>query len=188
MASGTDSVAIGNGATATRDGQVAVGGENSTYTMAGLGSSASTAAQSGDIGVVTTDRNGNLAADFSVSQNLAAQSLAISQNTSAIQGNSAAIQNNTAAILAAVEGIEFNSQAIAENRGGIAAAIALDTAYVPLGQTWAVSGGYGFYDSEGAFAGSIAYRINDTFQLNGGLTTGTDNGKTGGRAGFQASW
>ncbi|MBU2418650.1 MAG: YadA-like family protein, partial [Alphaproteobacteria bacterium] len=49
----------------SRPGQVALGGAGSTYTLAGIGSTASRAAQSGDTRYVTADAGGNLAlADF----------------------------------------------------------------------------------------------------------------------------
>lgn len=56
-----NAVAIGAGARTTRAGQVAVGTAASTYTLAGLPSDASRAAQSGPTQFVTTDGNGNLA-------------------------------------------------------------------------------------------------------------------------------
>lgn len=59
---------------------------------------------------------------------------------------------------------------------------------MPLGHSFAVSGGVGYYDDESAFAGSVAYRLNNNFQFNGAVTTGVDNGSTGARAGFNASW
>jgi len=55
------SVAIGQSAVASRVGQVALGTSGSTYTMAGISSSASRAAQSGATSFVTTDAAGNLA-------------------------------------------------------------------------------------------------------------------------------
>jgi len=58
---GAGSVAIGDGAVATRAGQVALGSAGSTYTMAGIGSAASLAAQSGPTRFVTSDASGNLA-------------------------------------------------------------------------------------------------------------------------------
>ena len=59
------SVAIGRGAVATRVDQVALGSAASTYTMSGIASDASRAAQSGATGFVTSDASGNLAvADF----------------------------------------------------------------------------------------------------------------------------
>jgi autotransporter adhesin len=75
VAAGTGSIAIGRGATAaqagavaigadattTRANQVAIGGSGNTYTLAGVNSAASTAAQSGPVRVVTADASGNLA-------------------------------------------------------------------------------------------------------------------------------
>jgi autotransporter adhesin len=53
--------AIGNGATTTRNNQVVVGTATNTITTPGVTSNASIAAQSGPLSVVTTDSNGNLA-------------------------------------------------------------------------------------------------------------------------------
>jgi autotransporter adhesin len=55
------SVAIGEGAVASRAGQVSLGSAASTYTLAGIGSAESRAAQSGDLRYLTSDAAGNLA-------------------------------------------------------------------------------------------------------------------------------
>src|SRR5262249_42098903 len=55
-----NSTAIGNGAATTRINQVAIGTGSNTYTLAGINSAASLAAQSGTLKVVTTDAAGNL--------------------------------------------------------------------------------------------------------------------------------
>jgi len=57
------STAIGGGAFTTRANQVVLGTSNETYTLPGLSSAASTAAQAGPISLVTTDGAGNLASD-----------------------------------------------------------------------------------------------------------------------------
>lgn len=162
-----NSIAIGNGAVASAANQVAIGGSDATYQMAGINSAASTAAQTGEVGVVTTDRNGNLAADYSFSG-------ALAQNAGLITLNSAMIAENR--------------DAIRDNTAGIAAAIALDSPYVPEGKTFGLSGGVGFYDDESAVAMAAAFRLNKTWQLNAGVTSGVDRGETGGRVGFQAAW
>jgi trimeric autotransporter adhesin len=56
-----NSTAIGRGATTTRAGQVMIGTSTNTYTMPGVTSSASRAAQSGPTQVLTTDAAGNIA-------------------------------------------------------------------------------------------------------------------------------
>lgn len=58
-----NSAAFGYGATAQYANQQVFGTRSNTYTMAGITSSASTAAQSGQLGLVTTDSNGDLASD-----------------------------------------------------------------------------------------------------------------------------
>ena len=56
-----NSTAIGTGAATTRTNQVAIGTGSNAYTLAGINSAASLAAQSGTLRVVTTDAAGNLA-------------------------------------------------------------------------------------------------------------------------------
>ena len=53
--------ALGNGATTTRPNQVVIGTATNTYTTPGVTSNASIAVQSGPLSIVTTDANGNLA-------------------------------------------------------------------------------------------------------------------------------
>ena len=76
----TGSTAIGHGATTTRANQVMVGTVSDTYTMPGITSAASSAAQSGPTQFVTTDANGNLASDNG------ATSIIINKNTAGIAG------------------------------------------------------------------------------------------------------
>ena len=57
------STALGASATTTRSGQVMIGTGFNTYTLPGLTSGLSTAAQSGPTALVTTDAAGNLASD-----------------------------------------------------------------------------------------------------------------------------
>lgn len=64
-----NSTALGNGATTTRANQVAIGTGSNTYTMAGVASDASRAAQVGATQVLTTDAYGNIAsADVDLGQ------------------------------------------------------------------------------------------------------------------------
>ena len=169
-----NSVAIGNGATTTRANQVAVGGSDSTYTMSGINSAASTSSQSGPIGLVTTDQNGNLAADYTFSDSLTANSGAIAQNTNLISLNTDLIARN--------------SELARDNQAGIAAAMALDMPFIAVGHKYAVSSGFGFYGDETAFSAAGAFRVSDHLQFNAGLSTGLNRGETGGRVGLSASW
>ncbi len=58
-----NSTAIGTGASTTRDDQVMLGTSNQTYTTPGITSDRSNHRQSGPLELVSTDANGNLAAD-----------------------------------------------------------------------------------------------------------------------------
>lgn len=60
-ASQANTTAIGYGASTSRAGQMVFGTAANTYTMQGITSSASRAAQSGPVEIVTSDANGNLA-------------------------------------------------------------------------------------------------------------------------------
>jgi hypothetical protein len=62
-ATASNSAAFGAGAQATRAGQMSFGTSSNTYTMSGITSGASLAAQSGPLQVVTSDAGGNLATD-----------------------------------------------------------------------------------------------------------------------------
>ncbi len=60
----TNSVALGAGTATTRDNQIVLGAAGQTITARRHPTAAATAAQTGTIGIVTTDANGNLAADM----------------------------------------------------------------------------------------------------------------------------
>jgi len=69
-----NSTAVGTGATTTRANQQSFGTALNTYTMAGITSAASTAAQSGPTQIVTSDAGGNLATISPASLGFATQS------------------------------------------------------------------------------------------------------------------
>ena len=62
-ATNAGATAIGMGASTIRANEIALGTAANTVRAAGIPSAASTAAQSGRLGLVTTDANGNLASD-----------------------------------------------------------------------------------------------------------------------------
>jgi autotransporter adhesin len=159
-AEGANSVAIGNGAVASRDNQVVVGNSENTYTLPGIASNASRAAQSGPVNFVTADANGNLAVSEEASNAFASLGSKVQQN----------------------------ADDIADNREGIAMAMALEVPYVPVDRQFAVSGGLGTFDGANAFAMSGAYRINSNTQLDAGVTYGFSRQQVGGRVGVSYSW
>ncbi len=63
QATHSGSTAIGYSAATTRANQVVLGTSAETYTLPGVSSAASTAAQTGQLGLVTSDVSGNLAYD-----------------------------------------------------------------------------------------------------------------------------
>jgi hypothetical protein len=80
----TNSAAFGYGATAQYANQQVFGTASNTYTMPGISSSASAAAQSGQLGLVTTDSNGNLASDPGLYNQIGKNAEGIAKNTSGI--------------------------------------------------------------------------------------------------------
>jgi len=103
-ASHAGSTAIGTGAATTRNNQVMIGTASDTYTMPGIASAASRAAQSGATRVLTTDASGNIAAsDIDLNQ--------MSADISELRGATSELRK--------------------ESRQGIAAAMAMTAAPTP---------------------------------------------------------
>lgn len=76
----TASTALGSGATTSRSSQMVLGTTGATYTLPGVGSAASRAAQSGPTQFVTADGDGNLSTDGG------ATNIIINKNTAGIAG------------------------------------------------------------------------------------------------------
>lgn len=170
-----NTTSLGAGAQAVRDNQMALGTAANTYTMAGIKSAASTAAQSGPTYLATTDANGNMAATtFSTEELVAtvgqsaatniAQDASIAiladglvDNTNAIadlDGRVGALENNSTALSNQI------SEVRTEARQGIAAAIAMANPGMPSapGKTsWATNVGY--FKGAVAFGGALMYRF-----------------------------
>lgn len=133
QASGEESVAIGAGAIAARPRQVAIGTAASTYSLPGLASAASRAAQSGPTQVVTTDAAGNLAA----------------------------LPIDLAGLDQRIDGVAaYAREGRREARQGVAAAMAMTAAAMPSrpGKTsW--SGNTATYKGEWAAGFAVAHRL-----------------------------
>jgi hypothetical protein len=163
-----NSVAIGTNARTTRANQVALGTAGSTYTMGGVTSAASRAAQSGSTQFVTTDAAGNLA-------------------------TSGYGPNHIAALDGRVGNLETTvSQLQRDMRGayqGTAIALALTGAVLPQGKNFAVSTNFGTYRGETGFGASGVARITDNVFVSGGIGLGT-SGQTNiaGRGGVTLAW
>jgi autotransporter adhesin len=178
VATGANAVAIGNGATATfansaafgngavaaRANQQVFGTAANTYTMAGIESAASKAAQTGPTQIVTSDSGGNLA-----TTSLASLGVASSTDIAGINSQLGGINSQLVGINSQLVGI--NSQLVGintriddlqrESRRGIAATAALATAMMPSapGKT-TISANSGFFHSDVGLGVAIAHRLN----------------------------
>jgi trimeric autotransporter adhesin len=153
-----NSAAFGNGAAATRANQQVFGSATNTYTLAGVTSAASLAAQSGPTKVVTTDAAGNLAAASFTPQDI-----------SSLQSQAASLQSR-------VNSLEGQVGAnLIEARRGIAAAVATASAPMPSAPgktTWQVRGSN--FQSQTGFGFGFAHRLNTGMPLS--IVGGYGNG------------
>lgn len=158
----TNASAFGASATTTRDNQVALGTETNTYTLAGINSNSSRAAQSGPLEVVTSDASGNLG------------TVPISSFFSRVDG-----------LEAEFEGINRN---LNRQSDGIAIAMALGGINLPDGKDFALGGNVGFYDGTTAFGVGAIGQLTEGVYLNGGVGLGTKSSTVAGRAGMTLAW
>lgn len=141
-----NATAIGAGAATTRDNQIALGTSSSTYTMPGIDSNASRAAQQGPTRVVTSDAFGNLATSNVDLNGLADDVSSLKRKTSDMQK---------------------------ESRRGIAAAMAMAAAVTPSGPgktAWAANMAAFHGQVAGSF--SVAHTLDLTIPvtLNGAVS------------------
>jgi autotransporter adhesin len=158
-----NAVALGAGASTTRDNQIAIGSGAHTYTMAGIASTQSRAAQSGAVQVVTSDSGGNLATASAT--DLFPQ----------IGGFDNRIGN-----------IEKGMSVHAD---GIAMALALGGAMAPPdGKTFAISGNVGLFEGAQAMGFSAVGRLDESWFVNASVGMGFSTNTVGGRLGATYSW
>lgn len=159
-------VAIGNSVTTTRANQVSLGNTGNTYTLAGIGSADSLAAQTGPVQFVTTDAAGNLAtASISIPD---------------ISG----LDSRVGSLETSVHELQKDMRRSFE---GTALAMAMGGAILPEGKTYAISAGWGTFRGENAFAASGVAKLNDNFYAQGGVGVGARGG-VGGRLGVTVAW
>ena len=190
-AAGNSSVALGNGAAAnqantvaiganvktTRANQVAIGNAGNTYTLAGIASPASAAAQSGATNFVTTDAAGNLAASAYGPSTIAG----LGNRIDSVQAQ----VNNLEAKTDAVQ--RYAIQTRKEARQGVGLAIAQATPPMPTEPgktTWATNGAT--YRGEWAGGVALAHRLPTCcvpIAITAGVAYGGDNA-LGARAGL----
>lgn len=168
------SVAIGQGATTTRENQVVLGSTSTTYTMAGLGSAASTAAQSGTTKIVTGDSFGNLAYSTFTTADIANLQKSVADLTSEFSN-----------INTQIEGL---GQRARQADGGIAAAMALGGTMLLPDTSVSVSFNLATYRGEQGFSGSVVARVRENVWISGGIGGSTVKRSTGGRVGVSFGW
>src|SRR5882724_5594824 len=163
-----NSTAIGNGATATRANQQMFGTASNTYTMAGIATAASRAAQVGPTSIVTSDNAGNLA-----TRSLADLGFASQSDISGINGRLDALNGRIN---------DVNREA----RGGIALALAASGLQFDTrpGKV-SLSGGYGNFKGQSGFAVGLGYAVSESMRFNAAFTA-AQQGDIGARVG--ASW
>jgi hypothetical protein len=163
----SNSAAFGNGATATRANQQVFGTSANTYTLAGVASSTSRAAQSGPTQFVTTDASGNLAA-----ANAADLGLATTGDLAAINARLNDLDSRTSKALT-----------------GVAMAFAM--AGVPNlmpNERFAVTANFGTYEGKNGTAFNAAVRLSEQAQMTGGVAVGINDSVVGGRVGLRFGW
>lgn len=153
VASYANSTAIGAGAATSRASQIAIGTGSSTYSLAGIASEESRAAQSGPVQVVTSDAGGNLAtADLS----------SFFPDIGGLEDRIGSLEN-------------YAAESRQEARQGIAAAMAMTVAPMPSapGKTsWATN--IAAFKGEVAFGASLAHRfdVDVPFAMTAGFAYG----------------
>lgn len=162
-----NSAAFGSGATTTRANQQAFGTTSNTYTMSGIASAASKAAQSGPTQLVTSDSAGNLATTTLADLGIASTSALGTINR------------------------RLDDLAARSNRASNGIAMAFAMAGVPTllpGETLAMTMNYGTFEGASGLALNAALRLNDTLQVTGGIGYGVDEQIAGGRVGLRMAW
>jgi len=157
----SNTIAIGTGVSTSRANQVAIGSAGQTYTLAGVASTQSAAAQNGPTNFVTSDASGNLATSSYGPASLASMDGRIT---------------NLEAGVAAVSQYAYDTRR--EARQGVAAAMAMASAPLPSapGKLSYVFNGAS-YLGEYAMGGSLAYRLGTDLPL--AVTAGVSAGGGG---------
>ena len=147
------------------------GTATNTYTMPGVASAASLAAQTGSLSFVTSDAGGNLAT-------LSSGSIASVASVAALDGRVTNLENN-------VKTLNYDVRKAFE---GAAVAIAMGGSALPDNKKFAISANWGNFSGENAFGGVAQVRISNNFVANAAIGAGFARGGVGGRVGGTFAW
>jgi trimeric autotransporter adhesin len=165
-----NAVAIGQAVATTRANQVAIGSADHTYTLAGLSSDASLAAQSGAVRMVTADASGNLAT---------MDMQPWFERVGALEGRADVYD----------ERWRVADDSFDRHADGVATALALGGAQIlQPGQRFSMSANIGHFDGSSAVGFGAIGRLNERVSVNVGVGAGFRTGTVAGRAGISFGW
>ena len=156
----------------------------------------------GNITTNTTNIAANTAAIGALDTRVTTNTTNIAANTTAISGLNTRVTANTTAItalqsLTATHTSQINQlfgesaanrAAIDRANEGVAMALAMESPMLPAGTTFALSGGVGYYEDQGAGTLALSARIGENAAFSAGVGVGFDSGEIGARGGFQVAW
>ncbi|TXM70249.1 hypothetical protein FV226_17335 [Methylobacterium sp. WL12] len=178
-----NAIAIGPGARTTRANQVAIGNGSNTYTLGGIGSAQSAAAQSGETRFVTSDTAGNLATSGYGPSTIAG----LGSRLDSAEGRLGGVEARVGTLESRTNALsQYSTETRREARQGVATALAMPTASMPSAPgrtTWVLNSAT--YRGEWAGGAALSHRLPTAVPLaiNVGYAYGGDGGH-GVRAGL----
>lgn len=163
---------------------------------------ANIAVNAGNIATNTTNIAANTAAIGVLDTRVTTNTTNIAANSTAINGLNTRVTANTTNI-AALQTLTqthtgqinqlfgetaANRAAIDRSNEGVAMALAMESPMLPAGTTFALSGGVGYFESQGAGTLAISARVSENAAFSAGVGIGFDSGEVGARGGFQVAW
>ena len=67
-------------------------------------------------------------------------------------------------------------------------ALAMESPMLPAGTNFALSGGVGYFENQGAGTMAVTARVSNNASVSAGVGVGFDSGEVGARGGFQIAW
>jgi hypothetical protein len=150
------------------------GTASNTYTMGGIASAASKAAQSGPTQLVTSDAGGNLATTSLAGLGLVSNA------------DAGAINSQLTAINAHLSDLDMRT-----SRAYTGVAMAFAMAGVPTllpAEKFAATMNWGTFQGGNGVAINGAFRVSNNMQLAGGVAYGVEGNIAGGRVGLRVGW